>query len=595
MSLWRELAFERLASERCVGPDKRMPLSDAVRRFVRPGMKLDAVSLQARPVAALHELIRQFAGRDPGFELISSSLSGNYLQLVGAGLLRRAIVSFAGEGYPTPGPSPVVARALAQRSLELESWSMLTISQRLLAGALGVPFFATRSLAGSDLGKQLAASGGYAEVEDPFHPGTMQGVVAAYRPDLAFVHAWAADPAGHALCFPPHQENVYGALAAREGVVLTVHRVVDRATVRRCAHLVRIPADRVVAVCEVPYGSHPYGNYAVDLPALRPYANDYPFMKAHREAQESAERYAQWLDEWVLGVPDWPAYLAKLGAERLEALELLARPESWKEELLHHAAELDAAPPVGAVEETIVQAARAIGERVRAGGVRKLLSGVGQAALAAWLASHQLRDEGVEVTLLAETGMVGHEPRPADPFLVNFRNLPTSTQLGDVLETLGLHGCGVENGCLAALGAAQVDRHGNVNSSWGADGRFLVGSGGANDVGSAARELLLVAAQHRRSFVAEVDFVTTPGERVHTVVTSMGRYERRDGELMLTAVFEHRGESVEERVRAIRDRCGWELRVAEPLEQLPAASEEEITLLRLFDPERFFLGKTVAA
>ena len=78
-------------------------------------MKLNPVALQSRPVAALHELIRQFSGSQPDFELVSSSLSGNYLQLVGAGLLRRAVVSFAGEGYPTPGPSPVVARALAAK------------------------------------------------------------------------------------------------------------------------------------------------------------------------------------------------------------------------------------------------------------------------------------------------------------------------------------------------------------------------------------------------------------------------------------------------------------------------------------------------
>ena len=64
-------------------------------------------------------------------------------------IAERAIVSFAGEGYPTPGPSPITARALARGRLELENWTMLTISQRLLAGAMGVPFLTTRSIAGS--------------------------------------------------------------------------------------------------------------------------------------------------------------------------------------------------------------------------------------------------------------------------------------------------------------------------------------------------------------------------------------------------------------------------------------------------------------
>ena len=159
--------------------------------------------------------------------------------MLGAGLLRRAIVSFAGEGYPTPGPSPVVTRALARGDFELENWTMLTISQRLLAGAMGVPFLTTRSLQGSDMAGELERAGAYAEVDDPFEPGRRQAVIRAYRPELSFVHAWAADPSGNAVCFPPYQENVYGALAASVGVILTVHRVVPRSFVRGQAHLVR--------------------------------------------------------------------------------------------------------------------------------------------------------------------------------------------------------------------------------------------------------------------------------------------------------------------------------------------------------------------
>ncbi len=591
MTLWRKLVADRIGAVEGLREDKRMSVAEAVARFVRPGMRINPVSLQARPVLALHEIMRQFAGRDPGFEFISSSLSGNYLQLVGLGLLRKAIVSYAGEGYPTPGPSPVVARALAEGTLELESWTMLTISQRLMAGAMGVPFLATRSLAGSDMARELAESGGYAEVDDPFEPGRRQGLVRAYQPDIALVHAWAADPAGHAICFPPHQENVYGALAAKEGVILTVHRIVDAETVRQHSHLVRIPAARVRAVCEVPYGSHPYGNYAVGLPGLVAYANDYPFMREHREAQASAERYRAWLEEWILGVRDDSAYRTKISPARLARLEAQAGPETWREELEQHAAVLDEEGPAGAVEEMIVQAARVLGDRIRAGGHRTVLSGVGQAALTAWLASHLLRPEGIEFTAVAETGMVGHDPRPADPFLINYRNLPTTTQLTDVFEALGIHVCGATNDSLATLGAGQIDRHANINSSWGEDGRFLVGSGGANDIANAAREVFVVALQSRRSFVERVDFVTSVGDRVRIVVSSMGVYERREGELVLTGVFASAGASKQAAVEAIRARCGWPLVVAEDVVVLPPPTLEEVVMLRLFDPERFFLGR----
>jgi acyl CoA:acetate/3-ketoacid CoA transferase alpha subunit/acyl CoA:acetate/3-ketoacid CoA transferase beta subunit len=571
-----------------------MPLGEAIRRFVRPGMCLNPVSLQARPVAALHELIRQFHGRDPRFTFVSSSLSGNYLQLVGAGILERAIVSFAGEGYPTPGPSPVVARALETGSCEFEHWTMLTLSQRLLAGAQGVPFATTRSLQGSDMARELEAQGVYREIDNPFNPGHRQGLIKALQPDVAFVHAWAADPAGNAICFPPHQENVYGALAAREGVVLSVHRVVDADFVRGHSELVRIPADRVIAVCEAPYGSHPYGNYAAGIPELVPYANDYEHMREHRKAQESAESYDAWLRRWILEPGDQASYLAAVGRERLAELERLAGPETWRDELEEHAASLDGLGPANAIEEMIVQTARVTSERVRAADHRMLLSGVGQAALAAWVATHQLRSDGVDVTLLAETGMVGHDPRPADPFLINYRNMPTTTQLTDVIEALGLHACGAANRCLATLGAGQVDRHGNVNSTRTTSGRFLVGSGGANDLANAAAETLLVARQSKRGFVEKVDFVTSPGDRVASLVSTHGRYERRDGELVLTGVFQSAGESPEVVVEEIRSLCGWNLRVADDLAWIPAATEEELATLRVFDPERFFLGRAVS-
>lgn len=591
MSDWRSIVRERIGPVHAPHADKRMPLADAIRRFVRPGMVLNPVSLQARPVAALHELIRQFHGKRPRFTFVSSSLSGNYLQLLGAGLLERAIVSFAGEGYPTPGPSPVVARALAAGDCQFEHWSMLTLSQRLLAGAQGVPFATTRSLAGSDMARELEAQSLYREIDDPFAPGRRQGVIRALQPDLAFVHAWAADPAGSAICFPPHQENVYGALAAKQGVILTVHRVVDTAFVRRHAQLVRIPPERVVAVCEAPYGSHPYGNYAAGIPELTPYANDYPHMREHREAQASAEHYADWLRRWILEPRSHADYVAKLGPARLRELERLAGPETWREELEAHAETLDGLGPANPIEEMVIQAARVTRERVRAAGHSTLLSGVGQAALAAWLAAHRLREDGVDVTLLAETGMVGHDPRPADPFLINYRNLPTTTQLTDVIEALGLHACGAANRCLATLGAAQVDRFANVNSTRTASGRFLVGSGGANDVANGAAETLLVARQDARAFVERVDFVTSPGDRVSGLVSTHGRYAKRDGELVLTGVFESAGPDPQAVVEAIRARCGFALRVADDLAWIPKATDEELAMLRVFDPERFFLGK----
>jgi acyl CoA:acetate/3-ketoacid CoA transferase alpha subunit/acyl CoA:acetate/3-ketoacid CoA transferase beta subunit len=591
VSLWRDVVRQRVGAVHNPRDDKRMPLSEAIRRFVRPGMRLNPANLQPMPAAANYELCRQFAGRDPQFEFIASSLAGMYLPLVHLGLIRRAIVSFAGDGYPTPGPTAVVARALAGGRFELENWSMLTIVQRLLAGAMGVPFLPTRSLAGSSLGEENAARGRFAEIDDPFEPGRRQGVVQAYQPDLSLVYAWAADPAGNALMFPPHQDNVYGPLAAREGVIVTAHRIVSTDFIRRYAHLVRIPAERVVAVCETPYGCHPYGNYARGIAELESHTNDYAFLRSHRAAQDDPARYDAWVREWILDPADHEAYLHKLGRARLARLHALARPESWREELEEHAAELDQPRPASSVEQMIALGARAVAQRIRERGYRTLLSGVGQATLMAWLAADRLRDEGIEVAMMAETGMYGQDPRPADPFLINFRNLPTTTVLTDIFEILGLHGGGATNRCLATIGAGEVDRFGNVNSSLGRDGRFLAGSGGANDIASAAQELVVVAAQRAETFVEKVAYVTSPGERVDCLISTLGRFEKRGGDELILTGYLDLGQPAAHAVAEIRERCGWPLRVASQLEALAPASDAELALLRVYDPERLFLGK----
>jgi hypothetical protein len=65
MALWRELVATRLGAVHDPAADRRCSLREAIERHVRPGMRLNAVSLQSRPVAALHELIRVFGGGEP--------------------------------------------------------------------------------------------------------------------------------------------------------------------------------------------------------------------------------------------------------------------------------------------------------------------------------------------------------------------------------------------------------------------------------------------------------------------------------------------------------------------------------------------------
>ena len=572
------------------GPDKVMPLAEAVQRFVRPGMTLHALYSTSRPHAILAELARQFWGRDPRFTLVTISVTGTMVALVHGRLLKRVITTFCGDSYPTPGPNPVYVKAFREKTLEFENWTMLTLPLRLKAGAMGIPWHPTRSLIGSSMAEENR------ELFQEMDGEESIGMVRALEPDLSLVHAWAADPAGNALLAPPYGEDIYGALAAKEGAILSVERVVSSEFLRRHNHLVRIPSYAVRAVCPAPYGSHPTGMSNRGVPELEAYAEDYAFLGEVREAGSSPERLDRWIREWLLDLNDHDDYVKKLGYDRILFLKGKADGDSWMPELAELADGIELDAPPTSIETMIAVAGRKIRERSKAAGYKTILAGVGASNLAAWLANVRLREEGVESELMAEVGFYGYSPRPADPFIFNFRNLHTCKLLSGIESTMGIFMGGRRNECVGALGAGQVDRMGNLNSTKIPGETYLVGSGGANDIASAAREVVACAKQRASRFPERVPYITSPGKRVRTVVTDLGVFEKKGpmengGELILTGVFGNGEDSPETLARAVAERCGWRLQVAEDLELVAPATRDEVQLLRLFDPRGQFLGK----
>ncbi len=245
------------------------------------------------------------------------------------------------------------------------------------------------------------------------------GLLAPYAPDVALVHAPLADRAGNVALSPPLLEGVWGVLAARRGAVVTVERIVD--DIRPWAHLVKIPAHRVLSVSEVELGAHPGGLYVPHLP-VEPYGEDLEFWEEARDASRS-DRFDDWIERWILEPPDQPAYLGLLGAERRARLRRRAEPDSWRDDESAHPPDLDA--PVGAWERAAVFGARHVAYRVLAGRFDAVLAGAGVANLTAWLAVRAAREQGSPVVLTAELGLWGYEPTPADPFVFNHRSFPT--------------------------------------------------------------------------------------------------------------------------------------------------------------------------
>ena len=458
----------------------------------------------------------------------------------------------------------------------MEHWSILTLSQRLEAAARGLAAMVTGSLVDSS----MADNEGFAVVDSPFGP---VGLLEPLAPDVSLVHAAAADRAGNLVFSEPLLDGVWGAWAARRGVVATVERVVD--DLEGLGHRVRVPAHRVLAVVEAPYGAHPGGCYAPGLP-VRSYGEDIAHWSAVAEAA-ARDELDDYIANWVLEPKTHDDYLGRVGSDRLLWLEGRADPMSWKADADAHPVAEDRT--VSQWEQAASLGAREVERVVSEFGADAVLAGAGAANLAAWVAVGRARAAGSQVVLTAELGLWGYEPTPADPYIFNQRVFPGTPFLSDASSVLGMVIGGPGTTTVGCLGAAQVDRRGALNSTQLAGGRFLVGSGGANDVASRANACVVVTLARPERLPDTVDYVTSPGGRVVSVVTDKGILRRQDGELRVAAVPDGEG-SVEDRVRALTGACGYEPEVTRQVEVLSAVRLDEVRALREFDRQRIFLA-----
>jgi acyl CoA:acetate/3-ketoacid CoA transferase alpha subunit len=555
-----------------------LSLAKAVSRFVRPGMHLNFASTPSRSNAAVREVARQFRGHDPHFEL---SATGFHSTLHLLGLLRlgrRYIACFFGDNYPTPRPNPLYRTLLAEGA-ELEHWSLLSYVSALRAGALGQRYAVTQSLAGSTLGEQLAAAGKFWQQPDPAQPDEALGMVAALVPDLVFLHAVAADTAGNALFFPPHSEGFHGALAARQGVIISVERVLPADRLRGMPHLVPLPPSRVLAVCESPFGAHPQPlHFPNELLQVSSYRDDFEHYELWRQLSLDPELFRNFQTQVLDAEDPELAYQRFVGPARLVELSAPERRERAPQAAVPslRIAAVPSASELTSSERMVLLAARAIVRRARALELCSLLAGIGQAFAAARLAAVISEGSKWPLEISVETGMSGVDPWTCHPFLLSRQTIVSAARLSSVETVLGALTCGAQNRCLGVIGAAQVDRMGNLNSSF-AGGELLVGSGGANDIASSASEVLVLCPADPKRLLPRVEFVTSPGRRVRTIVTERGVLERvrSDTAWQLSDALE----PPQEAALALQRCAGFEF---ETRDELAAAAPASALELRFF-------------
>ncbi|MBW2000760.1 MAG: hypothetical protein JRJ29_22710, partial [Deltaproteobacteria bacterium] len=392
------------------GQGKVAPLKEAIAQSVGPGMKIH-MNTGAYASAALREITRQYWGKDPGFTFISSGVTSPcQISFACSGLVRKIVSTNHSYIYPRSRPIPLLQDMQEKGKINVEDWSLYSLEQRLMAGALGVGFMPTRSLMDSSLCKENSHA--FKVISDPFGERADMGVVKALNPDVSIIHGCVADREGNTILAPPYFTSIWGPRASRGGVIVTVERIVSSEFIRRHNSLVKLPGFLVRFVCEVPLGAHPQGLASETVGISGGYGDDYEFMGEFVDTSRNFEDLEQWIKEWILGCPNHDDYLQKLGPERILALKGKSDPDAWRSQFLEPDSKEEKRAKFNAVEMMIVAAAREIEGLVMGKGYHTILAGIGSPGLAAWLAFYMMKKMGRRVSLLTGFGQVGYAPRP---------------------------------------------------------------------------------------------------------------------------------------------------------------------------------------
>ncbi len=231
-----------------------------------------------------------------------------------------------------------------------------------------------------------------------------------------------------------------------------------------------------------------------------------------------------------------------------------------------------------------------------------VFAGVGVPLLAAALARQR---HAPRLTMVIEGGIIGPEIAAGKlPISTNeMRAAYRATMLPAITDAFLFAQRGFVD--VGFMGGAQIDQYGNINTT--VIGEYarpkvrLPGTGGANDIASLCREVIIVTAHEKRRFVPRVDFITSPawlagdGSRaragllfggVSHVVTTLGILGFDPATKRMRIEATHPGITVQ----TIGENTGFELLEAPEVRVTDPPSVGELAMLRALDPDRRFLG-----
>ncbi|MFH2103108.1 MAG: CoA-transferase [Chloroflexota bacterium] len=290
--------------------DKLMSEQEAIAQFVYDGCYIgtELYGTVRCPMSLAREVVRQ--GRKD-LRVCGQGVLELDLWLA-AGMIKKLDITYIGlEVY---GTTAALRRAVESGQVETcVEWSNASISWRMKAAAMGVPFLPTRSMLGTDMLKYSAAK----VVADPF-TGIKVALLPALILDVAIIHVHRADKHGNCQI-----EGISGfALEmsrACKRLIISTEEIIPTDEIRKYPDQTMIPYYLVDAVVHAPFGSHP-GEMAYV------YGRDEPGIKEWVETSKTDEGAREYLAKTIYNLKDHNEYLELIGAKRLkECVELRER------------------------------------------------------------------------------------------------------------------------------------------------------------------------------------------------------------------------------------------------------------------------------
>ena len=307
--------------------DKRTTLSEAVKKFIRPGINLGVAGfVNTRcPFSISWTIVKEalcnktVQATDLTLSFQSQSLCVEWL--LGAMMLDRSRVEvkrveLAWQAFEVIGSGPMWTHCVQNGMIEVDDYTNYGASARFKAGAMGIPFLPVRDHGGSDMEKVNRG----VMLKCPF-TGRNVYVLPACHPDVAIAHVTAADMYGNCRIFGFLNTCPEICMAATASIV-TCEELIKTDDIRKYPNLTEIPFPAVSAVIQQRFGGYPgavWGYHWFDMDFFR----EWRTTGLELRLKGNIDPLKKYYDEYFYSCDTFDDFLAKRGYKTLARVKAL--------------------------------------------------------------------------------------------------------------------------------------------------------------------------------------------------------------------------------------------------------------------------------